>query len=921
MNCGYSEKTKKCSRKAYPNKSEKCTLNDNNRCVVIKEKDKSRPKKTIKISPKKPKKIIPKKTKKKSTSPILPYQSTPYYPDTTDPYFARKIYQKKEFYQHRIPEKQPEHQHFQLSPSQSFLRNFINPLTPYKSLLVYHGTGVGKTCTAVSIAEQFIPYLPTGQKVYILLPPTIVSQFQKTIFNPETLLTYRDSGYLEQCTGNHYLKEFDERQLREIIQTGKISETIRKKSVSMIRKSYVLMGYEKFASYVTKIENKAVQSVRDTSSHERLKLLARKRILSNSVLLIDEAHRIRMDEKSQKLCSPVIERAIRDADNLRLVLLSATPMYNSGREIVFLLNLLRINNGEPPLRENMIFKSNGEFQPDGLETIRSATRGYVSYLRGENPQTFPMRLYPDVNRDPHIKKFSDFPTKDLKGETIASSERFRQLLLLHHPMSDYHQQVYLESMEGVEIDSSMDSSDETQKPIFFTCRQSSLCCFPTTEEHPPVSLKYGRKGFSQVFRETTTRGLTSYSYRHSQGFFRQSTLERYSAKLAAIISYIKKSEGIVYVYSEYITTGILLLALALEENGIPKWGSHQLLDSPTKAKPANNGSYIFVSGRSDLNPNLEDDLQQIKDTGNHDGSRIKVILASPLGGEGLDLHNIREIHLLEPWFHMNKVEQVIGRGIRNYSHYSLAPEKRNTTIYLHASVLTGSEKDRESVDLSIYRLAEKKMFQMATLEGVLKTNAIDCQLNKNGNFFAPQKIKIKTSQSTTTTVTRGDKPYSKGCLYQKNCQYQCEGFSDYTFNPSTSLDKNTYNIQFAKGEIEQVTRKIKEFFGQYFTATLERLQAYIDDTISPTDPEIIYYSLQYLLDSREQWIDMYQRKGYLVYRSDNYLFQPVEFQEEGIPHQTRIKPIPWKNTHIEIPLTFFNSTDQDREAKPVAPPA
>ena len=46
----------------------------------------------------------------------------------------------------------------------------------------------------------------------------------------------------------------------------------------MIRKSYVLMGYEKFASYVTKIENKAVQSVVcDTSSHERLKLLAQKK--------------------------------------------------------------------------------------------------------------------------------------------------------------------------------------------------------------------------------------------------------------------------------------------------------------------------------------------------------------------------------------------------------------------------------------------------------------------------------------------------------------------------------------------------------------------------------------------------------------------------------------------------------------------
>ena len=60
---------------------------------------------------------------------------------------------------------------FSFSPSQKFLQTFINPLTPYMSVLVYHGTGVGKTCSAIGIAEQFRKNLPPKRKIYILLPP------------------------------------------------------------------------------------------------------------------------------------------------------------------------------------------------------------------------------------------------------------------------------------------------------------------------------------------------------------------------------------------------------------------------------------------------------------------------------------------------------------------------------------------------------------------------------------------------------------------------------------------------------------------------------------------------------------------------------------------------------------------------------
>jgi AAA+ superfamily predicted ATPase len=42
-----------------------------------------------------------------------------------------------------------------LQEHQNMLSNFINPSTPYKGLLLFHGVGTGKTCAAISIAEKF----------------------------------------------------------------------------------------------------------------------------------------------------------------------------------------------------------------------------------------------------------------------------------------------------------------------------------------------------------------------------------------------------------------------------------------------------------------------------------------------------------------------------------------------------------------------------------------------------------------------------------------------------------------------------------------------------------------------------------------------------------------------------------------------
>ena len=77
---------------------------------------------------------------------------------------------------------------------------------------------------------------------------------------------------------------------------------------------------------------------------------------------------------------------------------------------------------------------------------------------------------------------------------------------------------------------------------------------------------------------------------------------------------------------------------------------------------------MVISGSENLTHNLEDELRIVTSDENKDGHKIKIIIGSSVASEGLDFKNIRSIHILEPWHNINKLEQVIGRGIRNCSH-------------------------------------------------------------------------------------------------------------------------------------------------------------------------------------------------------------------------------------------------------------
>jgi hypothetical protein len=122
----------------------------------------------------------------------------------------------------------------------------------------------------------------------------------------------------------------------------------------------------------------------------------------------------------------------------------------------------------------------------------------------------------------------------------------------------------------------------------------------------------------------------------------------------------------------------------------------------------------------------------LKNPNNRDGSDIRVIVSSPKISEGVDFRYIRQIHILDPWFNMSRIEQVVGRGMRTCSHSLLPFEKQNCTVYFH--VCRYADSDRETYDEYIYRVfVEEKGEKIARVKQIMMESAMDCSLNEATN--------------------------------------------------------------------------------------------------------------------------------------------------------------------------------------------
>lgn len=578
---------------------------------------------------------------------------------------------------------------FHLQSFQVFVRRMLSPDSPTRNMLLVHGTGVGKTCTSIQVAEEYI-LRPEFQdkKVLVLATSAVQETFRSQIFDVNRV--EQDHGILrsQQCTGRRYLDMLERARSEELRwENPENRERLNTIVQKMIDDFYEFSGYIQFYNLVETKRIKLSPTDFEAWVHETF---------DGRLLILDEAHKMGEDDTDEaKGTSDSIQRIVKIANGLTLVLLTATPMYDSFQSIILFFNIFLWNDKRQKpsdkLSAGTFFKGDGSFKNAEAESrFRGWCHEYVSFIRGENPFTFPFRLPPPQSMIGLIDRQTDF-----KGKKIAEPRKYLPLVVSY--------------AEGVQKERVKKVAGKIQEDVV-----------------PTIVVSPDGRSIVKCFEKA---GNTArFQYRYAKGvsaFLSPSQVGLHAAKFATVIKCIQESTGIVFVYSNYVRGGALQFAMCLEEHGFDPAIGTRLLENPSgEYTGSSKGKYAFLT--SDMtDKQIAILIRRLRKPENSTGQDIRVIVGSYIISEGVDFKNVRQVHILDPWFNMSRMEQIIGRGLRTCSHATLPFEEQNCTVYLHT--LRYADSTQETYDEYIYRVfVENKAKAIAKVKHVLAESSVDC---------------------------------------------------------------------------------------------------------------------------------------------------------------------------------------------------
>lgn len=274
-------------------------------------------------------------------------------------------------------------------------------------------------------------------------------------------------------------------------------------------------------------------------------------------------------------------------------------------------------------------------------------------------------------------------------------------------------------------------------------------------------------------------------------------LDRYSNKFKHILLNINESPGTCFVYSQFRKLeGIGIFSLVLEANGYNelKVNKNELNEWEISEDCLNKPCFSFYTGEESIEKrefikdifNNDMSNKQFKDRDNLYGSILKVLLVTSSAAEGINLKNVRQVHIIEPYWNPIRIEQVKGRAIRYGSHMELPVDERNVEIFEYESCLDRKniedskhiiKRDKGlSTDEIIKDIANKKRDINNTFLKYIKESSIDCNIHNHGEE-------------------------------QLNCIHFGDYYSPYAYHPNINLDENNSNFITSKGVIIKYKNK------------------------------------------------------------------------------------------------------------------
>mgnify|MGYP001159469405 FL=1 len=264
---------------------------------------------------------------------------------------------------------------------QKIVKAYMNPDTPFRGILLYHGLGSGKTLSAIGVSEGF----KNDRKTVVFLP----GQSLEDNFIHE----------LEKCGNKHYIAPRKNWYFKdEANMTEEESKIIPEKILEQLNGGWFVNQNEKANfSKLKKSEQKQIkeqirhkiaqqyQIIRYNGvSKEKLEDFKKNGLLDNKLVIVDEAHNVVSmitnyinDPTNTKthIRGRLLYDLFMNAKNTRFIFLSGTPIINYPKELSVIFNILR-----GPIT---MFKYNIKLKNNNLDNFSEYLRNfpYIDYMK------------------------------------------------------------------------------------------------------------------------------------------------------------------------------------------------------------------------------------------------------------------------------------------------------------------------------------------------------------------------------------------------------------------------------------------------------------------------------------------------------------------------------------------------------------
>lgn len=582
---------------------------------------------------------------------------------------------------------------------QLFIQKYLNLNSPYQSILIYHGLGVGKTATSIL----------TYNELYNKSENWIVFIFiKKSLYK----------GWINEL--NIWLEK-----------------TNFKKRMDNI----FFINYE--SSSINVQFNEALMNVKSQHQHK--------------LFIIDEVHNyIRNVYSNIKTFSSnrmlytyeYIKNEIATNKLSKLICISGTPIINKPYELALLFNMLRKDSFSLSEDEfNKLFVSTVShpiINSTNINLFQRRIIGLVSYFENYSKNLFASKEIIDIKLEMtehqnNIYKYFDEYEKKLekKSKNVKLFKTYtrqscnfvfpfinKDIQGINRPRPNQFKSIFkaekVINKKNKKNKKSKKNKDNTSKIVdLYTkkCNEFIYALDKYWESLSKLDKNIDWSNLPNLLKEKYIDDIKGFINFFSQKSKLFKSMNECSGKYTYLCLNLLLNKGNALIYTNYVLMeGIEILKIYFKYFKIKKYGE-------------------FHGGIKD-NVIRENTRAIFNSSDNKNGEKLKIIIISPTTSEGVNLSNVRQVHIIEPHWNESRIEQVIGRAIRQCSHADLPMNDRHVKIFKY--FMTQSNKIL-TTDEIIYNLAMDKQILIDSFLLTVKQAAIDCELFKDINLHNNEK--------------------------------------------------------------------------------------------------------------------------------------------------------------------------------------